>query len=416
MSQQGLFRTNAIKAQANKLDGDVIIAQPVSSTALTLCLVMAVTVAIIFLSTSSFNRKETVTGFLQPDSGLSRILAPRTGIVSSIFVRDGEVVHKGQPLMLLTTPEYLSGGQDLNALMAANLVEQMTLLQARKVRLEQQHAHQYTELEQRIAFHRIQLDDLDEQQTLAQERLTINQTRLADIQSLSQNGLLALEDSRQQQELVLSVRQQLAELRATRQAHRAQLKQLSGELARLPGDTEQQMNLLESELSRLHQQQFELNARGQVLITAPIDGVVTNLIAETGHNVQVSSSLVTVVPDNGELKAVLLIPTRAYGFIRPGQATRIRFDAFPYQRFGLFEGEVVTTSKSIVLPNEVQMPVAIQEPVYRVEATLAAQEIRAYGESMPLQAGMLLSADVVLERRSLLAWLFEPLLSLKGRI
>ncbi len=69
-----------------------------------------------------------------------------------------------------------------------------------------------------------------------------------------------------------------------------------------------------------------------------------------------------------------------------------------------------------MLSNEVQMPIAIQEPVYRVEATLAEQEIRAYGDSMPLQAGMLLSADVVLEQRSLLAWLFEPLLSLKGRI
>lgn len=108
----------------------------------------------------------------------------------------------------------------------------------------------------------------------------------------------------------------------------------------------------------------------------------------------------------------ILIPTRAYGFVQAGQTTRI----FSYQSFGLFEGEVSRTSRAIVLPNEVDMPVAIQEPVYRVEATLAAQEIRAYGGSMPLQAGMLLSADVVLEQRSLLAWLLEPLLSLKGRL
>lgn len=87
---QHLFRDEAVKAQANKLDGDVIIAQPVSTTVLTVSLFLAVILAVIFLSTSSFNRKETVTGFLQPDSGLSRILAPRTGIVSSIYVRDGD--------------------------------------------------------------------------------------------------------------------------------------------------------------------------------------------------------------------------------------------------------------------------------------------------------------------------------------
>ncbi|WP_241984145.1 HlyD family efflux transporter periplasmic adaptor subunit [Aliidiomarina sedimenti] len=89
---------------------------------------------------------------------------------------------------------------------------------------------------------------------------------------------------------------------------------------------------------------MELNARGEILITAPVDGIVTNLIAEIGHHLQPAKSLVTIVPENSELKAVLLIPTRAYGFVQAGQAT--------------------------------------QEPVYRVEATLAAQEIRAYGDAV----------------------------------
>jgi membrane fusion protein len=47
---------------------------------------------------------------------------------------------------------------------------------------------------------------------------------------------------------------------------------------------------------------------------------------------------------------------------------------------------------------------------------MASQHIRAYGNTVPLQSGMLLSADIVLEQRSLLAWLFEPVLSLKGRL
>lgn len=59
----------------------------------------------------------------------------------------------------------------------------------------------------------------------------------------------------------------------------------------------------------------------------------------------------------------------------------IRFDAFPYQRFGLFEEEASQPSRSIVLPGEIKMPVTIHEPVYGVDATLAIQEIRAYGES-----------------------------------
>lgn len=416
MSNEGLFRNNAIKAQANKLDGDVIVAQPVSTTVLTSCLLSAVAIAIVFLASSSFNRKETVSGFLQPDSGISKIAAPRNGVISAIYVNDGELVKKGQPLILLKTPEYLAGGESLSELISGNLTEQVEILNNRAAQTRRQSDSQKRELEQRIKYHTAQLRDMQEQQNLLQERLDLNKARHTDMSTLSDSGLLAIDEVRQQQELILNARQQLAELRVTQQSHESQLEQLSGELARLPDETDQQLSVINSEITRLEQQQLELGARSEILITAPVAGVVTNLIAEVGQQVQPAGSLVTVLPNNTELKAMLLIPTRAYGFIKPGQNTKIRFDAFPHQRFGLFDGKISRTSKSIVLPNEIDMPVTVQEPVYRVEATLTAQEIRAYGESMPLQAGMLLSADVVLEQRSILAWLFEPLLSLKGRI
>jgi membrane fusion protein len=229
-------------------------------------------------------------------------------------------------------------------------------------------------------------------------------------QAISTNEL------QQQHELVLNIQQQLAELNASEQSQKAQIEQLSGQLQRLPSEQQQQLAVLDSDISRLKQQQTELNARGELLITAPIAGRVTNLVAEIGNNVQMGLPLLTIMPDNAELQAVLLVPTRAYGFVMPGQRTRLRFDAFPYQRFGLYEGEVIKTAQAIVLPNEVDMPVAVREPVYRVEVALASQHIRAYGNTVPLQSGMLLSADIVLEQRSLLAWLFEPVLSLKGRL
>lgn len=416
MSSQGLFRSNAIKAQANKLDGNVIVAQPISATILTSCLLAAVAIAIVFLATSSFNRKETVSGFLQPDSGVSRVFAPRNGVISAIYVDDGGSVEKGQPLILLKTPEYLAGGDSFSELISGNLVEQVEILNNRAAQIRRQADSQKRELEQRIKYHTAQLRDMQEQQNLLQERLDLNRARFTNMSTLSSSGLLAVDEMRQQQEVILNARQQLAELRITQQSHKSQLEQLVGELARLPDETYQQLSVINSEITRLEQQQLEVSARGEILIKAPVAGVVTNLIAEVGKQVRLSDSLVTVLPNNTELKAMLLIPTRAYGFIKLGQNTKIRFDAFPHQRFGLFDGKISRTSKSIVLPNEIDMPVAVQEPVYRVEATLTAQEIRAYGESMPLQAGMLLSADVVLEKRSLLAWLFEPLLSLKGRI
>lgn len=407
-----MFRINAIKAQANRLEGEVTVAQPVSSTIVTTFLFIIVIAAILFLSLSSYDRKETVSGFLQPDSGLSRISAPRGGIISTIYVEDGAQVKKGDPLILLKAPNYLSGGGSLAERILDNLDEQMQLFNERKAQALIDSKFRMRELKQRIKFNDIQISDIDEQLRLLQKRLDINKERLLGMHSLEQRGLLAADEAQQQKGIVLNVRQQISELKISQQTFNAQREQLRGELARLPGGTEQELRLLESEITRLKQKQLEIAAGNEILITASGSGVITNLIVEVGQEVRSSDSLLTVLPENASLKAILLVPTRAYGFIQAGQNMKVRFDAFPYQHFGLFDGEISNTSKSIMLPNEIKMPIAIQEPMYRVEATLAEQEINAYGESMPLKAGMLLNADVVLERRSLLAWLFEPLLSL----
>lgn len=295
-------------------------------------------------------------------------------------------------------------------------MQQTELINLRKQQTQSQFEQQAAEYHARLSLSQNLLNDIKAQQQLLQQRLQLNQQRFNNFKGLSQQGAISTNELQQQQELVLNIQQQLAELNASEQNQKAQLAQLEGLLQRLPSEQQQQLALLDSDISRLKQQQTELNARGELLITAPISGRVTNVVAEVGNMVQPGLQLLTIMPDNAQLQAVLLVPTRAYGFVKPGQHTRLRFDAFPYQRFGLYEGEVIKTAQAIVLPNEVAMPVAVQEPVYRVEVALASQHIRAYGTTVPLQSGMLLSADIVLEQRSLLAWLFEPVLSLKGRL
>nr|WP_178089578.1 HlyD family efflux transporter periplasmic adaptor subunit [Rheinheimera lutimaris] len=411
-----MFRVNAVKQQSARLDGDVIIAQPVSSSLLTIVLLCVIIAIVTFLSLTSFNRKETVSGYLKPDIGLAKVVSSRTGVIQQVYVDDGQQVQAGDRLALVTIPEHLSAGDSLTGTLFQGLVQQTELVNLRKQQVINQFVQQDAEFTTRLTLSRNLLNDIAAQQQLLQQRLQLNQQRYQNYRDLNNRGAISTNELQQQHELVLNIQQQLAELNASEQSQKAQIEQLSGQLHRLPGEQQQQLAVLDSDISRLKQQQTELNARGELLITAPIAGRVTNLVAEIGNNVQMGLPLLTIMPDNAELQAVLLVPTRAYGFVMPGQQTRLRFDAFPYQRFGLYEGEVIKTAQAIVLPNEVDMPVAVQEPVYRVEVALASQHIRAYGNTVPLQSGMLLSADIVLEQRSLLAWLFEPVLSLKGRL
>jgi membrane fusion protein len=114
-----------------------------------------------------------------------------------------------------------------------------------------------------------------------------------------------------------------------------------------------------------------------------------------------------IIPVDTELRAELYAPTRAIGFVREGQETRILYDAFPYQRFGSFGGRVASISRTVIDPRESEVPLRLEEPVYRIQVALDRQDLEARG--VPLQPGMTLNANIILERQSFLGWLLKPL-------
>jgi membrane fusion protein len=103
---------------------------------------------------------------------------------------------------------------------------------------------------------------------------------------------------------------------------------------------------------------------------------------------------------------------------------RLRFEAFPYQKFGHQNGHVLQVSRTPLAPSELAgLPLAgaltadnSAEPMFRITVAMDEPKLRAFGGEQTLVAGMRMQADVLLERRRLIEWLFEPLLGLTGRL
>jgi multidrug efflux pump subunit AcrA (membrane-fusion protein) len=68
-------------------------------------------------------------------------------------------------------------------------------------------------------------------------------------------------------------------------------------------------------------------------------------------------------------------------------------------------GHVVKISQTILTSADAGGPIKLNEPAYRVTAALERPNIDAYGKKVALQPDMLLKADIILERRSLMSWL-----------
>ena len=244
---------------------------------------------------------------------------------------------------------------------------------------------------------------------IAQEVLT----RLRQLEDARYVSLLQI---KQQESTALAQQGELQTLQRQAIATRRMIARLQQALRELPGQTQAAEARFARDLAVLEQEQVETLARGELAITAPVGGIVATQLFKPGQAVQAGQPLMSVLPGDGKLEAELLVPSRAIGFIESGDAVLLRYQAYPYQRFGHQRGRVARISRSTVSTAQANRGIAGAEPLYRISVALERQAITAYGQAEPLKPGMLLDADILGEHRRLIEWAFEPLYSLKGKV
>jgi membrane fusion protein len=94
-----LFRKKSVEHATQRLRGNVVLAVPLSTSMLAGLVLLILVIAVAFVSTASYARKETVSGWLTPQSGMVRATALRGGVVESVFVEEGQNVIEGAPLV-----------------------------------------------------------------------------------------------------------------------------------------------------------------------------------------------------------------------------------------------------------------------------------------------------------------------------
>jgi membrane fusion protein len=369
---------------------------------------------LVFLFVAQYSRKETVSGYLTPATGTARIFAPRQGVVRAVHVQEGQQVEDGQPLLTIDTDQIAATGEDINTTMLDTLRQQRELLN-RQVQAEEQR----TKAEQQrfaalIRGLEAEITSLKSQITLQSDRIHLSDTLVAPAAQLSAKGIMSDVELKRRQEALLEQKQNLNALNQQMAARQSQLADTRYSLEQVPTVMAERIQLLRNELSSAEQRIAEINGRRAYVIRAPTAGRVSALHATPGQTADPRFLQVAIMPPNAQLHAELFVPTRAIGFIRAGLPVRILYEAFPYQSFGTYAGHTVRVSQTILTTSDLAVPISLKEPVYRVTAALDRPDIDAYGQKVPLQPGMLLKADIILEKRSLMSWLLDPLLSARS--
>lgn len=217
--------------------------------------------------------------------------------------------------------------------------------------------------------------------------------------------------------LELVTQQQGLERQAT--TLRRGIAQLQQALRELPAQRAANVAIAQRDRAAIGQERVQHETSGELLVQAPVPGLIASLLIDAGQAVQAGQPLLSVLPKGSTLEAQLLVPSRAIGFVESGDSVLLRYDAYPYQKFGHHVGKVIRVSRSPVNPGHSAALASngnVLEPHYRVVVELEAQTVTAYGKPEPLRPGMVVEADILSERRKLYEWLIEPLYSLNGKV
>lgn len=411
-TRPALFRREAIDfLHQRHSGGEVVSLQPISSTILSWSLAMLVTIILCFLSIAQYARKETVTGYLTPTFGTAKIFVPQQGFIKELHVKEGQEVAEGDPLLTVVTAQISANGDDVNAAVLAALTQQRDVIERQVAAEERRTASEHDRLASMIKGIEAETAQLEDQREIQSDRLKLSESFVSSGAKLIASGALPPIELKRREQAALEQKQNVASLDQQITARRTQLTDARHTLEQLPVVAGDRIRVLRNDLSWIEQRVAEVNGRRAYIIKAPTSGRVSTLQATVGQIADPKYMQLEIIPLDATLQAELFFPTRAFGFVRPGQQVRMLYDAFPYQKFGTYRGSVTKVSHTILTGNDSTGPITLKEPAYRVTAALERPDIDAYGLKMPLQPGMLLKADVVLERRSLMRWLLDPIFS-----
>lgn len=411
-----LFRPEALAAQQQPWLGGVRLIRPLSLSVVTVGAALAVVAVVAYLSVAQYTRKATVGGVLMPDRGMIRLVPADIGTVLERRVIEGQVVASGDVLFVLALERPVRG-TDAQAEVLRSLQARQRSLQDAARRQNALGSAQQQALTRRLHALSGELVQAELEASLQRDRLGLARQSLQRLQSLEAAQFISPAQVQAKSEELLALQaaaQTVARERAALERERADLE---GQLRALPMQADAAAGGIERELAVLSREAAELDTDRRLVVRAPQAGTLSAVLAEPGQSVSPASALASLMPQGSTLQAHLFAPSSAVGFVRPGQLVQLRFDTYAYQKYGHRPGRVLQVSRTPLAASELAtlaLPAAAQaEPLFRITVAL---EDAPGAEPLALAPGMRLQADVLLDRRRLVEWLFEPLIGLRSRL
>ncbi|MCO7224309.1 HlyD family secretion protein [Pleionea sp. CnH1-48] len=406
---RSLFRNEAIRAKSDYQYGRALIKTPKLLSYLIVTLLSFFIISLVVVSLSTYSRKVSVRGILMPLHGEIKVYSEISGIIDSVLVEGGGYVDEEQPLFEIKRSLIDEQGVDYNKAKLNELQRQKSLLKKTIKETRQLFESDRSVSKIQLKSLKMELAKLKELLALENEQKSVLQEQLSNISDLVSKGHASKKLSWDYEKNIVAQRVKIKATEGNIVKLESQVHQLELEGVATINSNSIKINNLEKELSLIETSLLDSRMKNNVRIVSPVSGHVSFLQVHKGQKIDQNLLLATILPKKNQLIAEVQVPSSAISELYPGKLVKIKFDAFPYQEFGLFDGQVIEVSSSVLKPEEIVAQLKPVVPVYLVKVELEDERIVRKGKSYELQSGMLLDAEVIIETMQIIDWFINTL-------
>lgn len=411
-----LFRKEAVDHKTYRFASKAALVPPLSFTAISLFVSLVATAVVAFVFFGKYSPKDTVRGYVTTTTGGVEVYAQSAGTILALHVTEGDAVAKSQELLTLGTSRAVGHSATISEDVIEALQAEQEDLQFQAQREREASVVQERGIKNEIESLRTRLALLSNQHEELLVGLEISQRALERLTTPEVSEFVSSEDRDEARSAIVEYNLRLKGLDLIADSTRSDIRRNEQRLVEIPVLREARQAEMRVKHHELSMRITENMGRSSQHVLAPTDGVVSGLLVRAGQTISSSSPILNIIPEVGDYYVEVLVPTRTIAFVRPGAPVKIRYDAYPHQKFGTHQGVVESVSRTTVLPNDKRFRIRIAEPVYIARVRIAHQRVEVEGEAQPLQSGMTLTADVLRDQRRVVEWLFDPLISATKRL
>ncbi|WP_045412630.1 HlyD family secretion protein [Vibrio owensii] len=415
-----LYRKEFFDAQQKEIEGRILLNASFNQNVYLFLSILVFLAVVFFITFAEYTRRETLIGIVSPLGGMVKVQANDSGYIEKLFVNEGDRVENLTPLYQIKTERFDNSGIGVKKRILSSINNQHKLLLERKHQERQKVDFEIQATTKDIYRLESEINILNNVVKLSEQEIRLTR-KLLDNQGtlLNKKFISELEFQKQQLDFI-SKQSQFEANNLNLQRLQREKQSLENNLKNLDINLQISLKDLDRQIEAMNQNKIEFLYQSDSQVRSPIKGIIASILADEGHSVVNGQPLLIIVPESDKAFVELYAPSRSIGFMKVGQNVRLRFDAFPYEKFGVQKGVITNVSKSAVAPEMIANRGLINntevEGLYQVKVELTKPTITVYGKEERLVSGMTVVADVELDTRKIYEWILEPLYTIKGKI